>query len=616
MKTAYRSLTAGLLALLSAGAVASSMDDANQEGVAAGKAGTITSTADPNAYFDNYSANPPQSSYYQGGTQTSTDLAAKGQSELTTSDLGQTAQQAYVNNPADSISADSDMIKYSDSVRSNAESLTGLTSGQCTEQQLNKTTYTTHSCQMANNLTQTCTRDATIGTTGARETYDTQLTFSLTGMTGTRVADYWIEYDFTVPDDGTISGGSWVFTMPSSPNDHESGSDFQYTVKVLGQTFTTTFNSSTTINIPAQQVTKGQVIPVLIRHTNGTREDAAANTLLNNFKTGSFTAVATLPLEAVRDTVQAGLQWTDSCPDGMGDAVKMSETCTDPGGTRSVVVGGQTYSVYSDCWQYTTLWQVNEDDTNTCQTYIDDPNCSEGTRTCTQKIGDYCVMQNMTYQCASTVTSTGYLCGTQFYCSDGSCASMEAGTNGNFSEAVSQLAALAAAGKDFAGMDPDTVSAFTGKAMACRKSAAGFSNCCKSSGWGQDVGLAHCNTEEKEIGTAKEKKLVVDVGSYCAKKVLGVCLEKKESYCVFDSKLARIVQDQGRRGQLGISFGSASSPDCRGLKVTELQDVKFDQLDFSDFYDDLNSNVSLPDQSALTERIQSDIKNSLNTTGG
>jgi len=188
---------------------------------------------------------------------------------------------------------------------------------------------------------------------------------------------------------------------------------------------------------------------------------------------------------------------------------------------------------------------------------------------------------------------------------------MQAGQNQNFEAAVSQLAALAAAGKDFAGMDPDSVTAFTGKAMACRKSAAGFSNCCKSGGWGQDAGLAQCNTEEKEIGTGKEKKLVVKVGSYCSKKVLGVCLQQKEGYCVFDSKLARIVQEQGRRDQLGISFGSGSNPDCRGIRVAELQGIKFDHIDFSDFYDDLNSNIKLPDQDALNQRITSDIQNSL-----
>nr|WP_255479115.1 conjugal transfer protein TraN [Arsenophonus endosymbiont of Aphis craccivora] len=58
--------------------------------------------------------------------------------------------------------------------------------------------------------------------------------------------------------------------------------------------------------------------------------------------------------------------------------------------------------------------------------------------------------------------------------------------------------------------------------MAFRKTAIGFSNCCKSIGWGHDIGLASCDSEEKAIGKAKEKGLVVDVGEFCAEDVLGV----------------------------------------------------------------------------------------------
>ena len=609
------SLCAALLAALFACAVqGASMDDANKEGVDAGKAASGTTRADPNGYFDNYSADAPQKDYYKGGTQTDTSIDVAGQAELSTSDLGKAAQESYVNNPADSISYDSDMIKHSDDVRGNAEAIAGGTTGQCVEQEVSKTTYTTHSCVMGNTVMQTCSRKATIETTGSRETYSTQLVLNAGSVTGHRTNDYWVRFDITVPEDGTISSGTWAFLFPASPDYH--GDRLDFSIQVLGQTIRTKVNNSGAFSIATQDVKQGQVISLLIRNNTDGHQDAGADGLLNQLTNGKLIARITLPMEAERDTLSAGIVWTNSCPADMGDAVKLSDSCTDPGGDRTVTVSGKTFTLYSDCWEYTQKWMVNEDDTNTCQSYISDPNCSEGTRTCTQKSGDYCILQSLTYQCAHTVKSTGYVCGSEFYCSDGSCAAMEAGQNQNFEEAVSQLAALAAAGKDFAGMDPDKVTAFTGKAMACRKSAAGFSNCCKSGGWGQDIGLAHCNTEEKEIGTAKEKLLTVKVGSYCAKKVLGVCLEKKEGYCVFDSKLARIVQEQGRRDQLGISFGSGESPDCRGIRIAELQGIKFDAIDFSDFYADLNSQVALPDQDALTKRIQESINSNLSANGG
>ncbi|MCX3311022.1 conjugal transfer protein TraN [Pantoea vagans] len=610
MKKATRiQLLCLLLTCASAGALAASMDASNQEGINAAKSANGTTSADPNSYFDNYTSDAPQRDYYGDPTQTSTNIDVKGQTELSQSELGQTARESYVNNPADKLSYDSDMMKHSDEIRENANAITGVNGNQCVAQELNKTTYTTHSCEMASPLSQSCTRKATIVTTGSRETFNTQLVLNAGDVSGRRIDNYWIQYDITVPQNGTISSGAWEFLYPSAPGYH--GGRLDYSIQVLGQNFRTKINSSGAFSVATQEVKQGQIISLLVRNNSDGHNDQAADNFMKQLASGQMIVRITLPMEAVRDTVSAGIQWTDSCPADMGDAVKMSEVCSDPGGTRSVTVGGKAYSLYSDCWGYTTQWNVFEDDTNTCQAYIDNPNCSEGTRTCTQKIGNLCVYSKLTYQCAHTVKSTGYICGSEFYCSDGSCSAMQAGQNQNFEAAVSQLAALAAAGKDFAGMDPDSVTAFTGKAMACRKSAAGFSNCCKSGGWGQDAGLAQCNTEEKEIGTGKEKKLVVKVGSYCSKKVLGVCLQQKEGYCVFDSKLARIVQEQGRRDQLGISFGSGSNPDCRGIRVAELQGIKFDHIDFSDFYDDLNSNIKLPDQDALNQRITSDIQNSL-----
>ncbi|END33372.1 type-1V conjugative transfer system mating pair stabilization family protein [Escherichia coli P0302308.4] len=41
------------------------------------------------------------------------------------------------------------------------------------------------------------------------------------------------------------------------------------------------------------------------------------------------------------------------------------------------------------------------------------------------------------------------------------------------------------------------VRAFTGQAKFCKKAAAGYSNCCKDSGWGQDIGLANAAVMKK-----------------------------------------------------------------------------------------------------------------------
>ncbi|HAL3014253.1 TPA: conjugal transfer protein TraN, partial [Escherichia coli] len=90
---------------------------------------------------------------------------------------------------------------------------------------------------------------------------------------------------------------------------------------------------------------------------------------------------------------------------------------------------------------------------------------------------------------------------------------------------------------------------------------------------------------------------------------------KKRSYCQFDSKLAQIVQQQGRNGQLRISFGRAKHPDCRGITVDELQKIQFDRLDFTNFYEDLMNNQKIPDSGVLTQKVKEQIADQLKQAG-
>ena len=93
----------------------------------------------------------------------------------------------------------------------------------------------------------------------------------------------------------------------------------------------------------------------------------------------------------------------------------------------------------------------------------------------------------------------------------------------------------------------------------------------------------------KGAGQSEKDKLTVSIGEFCSKRFWDLPGEKR-SYCQFDSKLAQIVQQQGRNGQLHIGFGGASSPDCRGITVAELRGIDFNKLDFTNFMDDLMKN--------------------------
>lgn len=79
--------------------------------------------------------------------------------------------------------------------------------------------------------------------------------------------------------------------------------------------------------------------------------------------------------------------------------------------------------------------------------------------------------------------------------------------------------------------------------------------------------------------------------------------------------VTRSVQQQGRNGQLRISFGSAKHPDCRGITVDELQKIQFNRLDFTNFYEDLMNNQKIPDSGVLTQKVKEQIADQLKQAG-
>ena len=128
---------------------------------------------------------------------------------------------------------------------------------------------------------------------------------------------------------------------------------------------------------------------------------------------------------------------------------------------------------------------------------------------------------------------------------------------------------------------------------------ASFTNCVKKESDG-DVfkGVSDCGHKQKELGVIRSKDLCVHVGTYCAEKdpITQLCLEKKFKYCCFESKLARLVQEQGRK-QLGLTFGDTDNPICRGLTVEELTRIDFEKIDLSGLFSEISKHSQTSDRS-------------------
>ncbi|ELY4007660.1 conjugal transfer protein TraN [Cronobacter dublinensis] len=80
-----------------------------------------------------------------------------------------------------------------------------------------------------------------------------------------------------------------------------------------------------------------------------------------------------------------------------------------------------------------------------------------------------------------------------------------------------------------------------------------------------------------------------EVGTYCKKKVplLG-CVQKATSYCCFNSKLARIIHEQGRPQLKNFNgWGDPGAPQCRGFTPEEFQSIDFAKIDLTEYVEDM-----------------------------
>ena len=168
-------------------------------------------------------------------------------------------------------------------------------------------------------------------------------------------------------------------------------------------------------------------------------------------------------------------------------------------------------------------------------------------------------------------------------------------------------------GWDSNGNCAGTLRIFNGKSHKCRSkdSFAGLigGGCCNK----DDVffGLVDCKSNEKLLAEKNRSKLCHEIGEFCSKKMnLGfkkICIQKSKTYCCFNSKLARIFQEQGRP-QLNKNWGVAENPDCQGFTPEEFQKLDFSQMNLKEFTD----SIQYPDMQNIGSNIKSRINTNLN----
>lgn len=117
-----------------------------------------------------------------------------------------------------------------------------------------------------------------------------------------------------------------------------------------------------------------------------------------------------------------------------------------------------------------------------------------------------------------------------------------------------------------------------------------------------------CTEPEKKLMQMRGSNLCQPVGSYCSNKlnllIATICLEETQSFCCYNSKLAKIVNQQGRP-QIPKGWGAAQAPSCAGFTMAEMELIDFSQMDLGEFIADLTKR--LPDPATVQAGVKAKV---------
>ncbi len=179
---------------------------------------------------------------------------------------------------------------------------------------------------------------------------------------------------------------------------------------------------------------------------------------------------------------------------------------------------------------------------------------------------------------------SGGTCGSVAWCAGADCETRTSQANTAFIDSTAKLNMVMELGGDE--FDRQNLLFFRGERRACRIRWGGLANCCKDSGLLID--LADCTEGERLLAQERHAGNTHYLGTRCAKRIFGVCIRRERVWCVFGSKLGRILQEAAR-AQLGIGWSS-----CRGFTVEEMERIDFEAVDLSEFTENLMDGASEP----------------------
>ena len=523
--------------------------------------------------------NPKETKYYGGVTNVQDTIKQKASLEVDESDAGRSIKKSFVERPMFKVDQDSPGMKKSELITKNADDIIRGVSNEYVD--CNKigekceTIYTNAICNEASRASsRTCVKKLVVSTELKESDRDVTITIGPIDKKSSMVIDLTTGKVLWTDNSKAI-----VSVTPLIPNLSCATLKTDYSFKRKNN-----FGSLKVVTSPS------------CANNFKLRVDVSSGFLRpTNF---------TLTFHFHNQERIISDNWNNGCIASEDDVAKgisklSSEVCTVPKSTK--IINGA--SITRDCWEKTVDYEYGEAKSDNNCDILRRKGCEQIMSSCSVRSGDYCLVHEQTFSCPQSKCSnpTGIICNGTTFCMDGNCADDSYKPNDEFAKETSNLTGAVDASKQF---NQDSFLIFNGKTTECSQSMIGYYNCCNYKGWGVNWGLIKCSDEEKKLAHAREEGLAIKVGRYCAHRVLGICKSHHETYCVFQSKQARIIQEQGRNKQLNKDFGSAKNPNCQGITPEQMQQINFDQIDFSEFYSDLNEKTKAPNIPTEVERVK------------
>jgi conjugal transfer mating pair stabilization protein TraN len=282
--------------------------------------------------------------------------------------------------------------------------------------------------------------------------------------------------------------------------------------------------------------------------------------------------------------------------------------------------------IKKDCWKWEKKYVCRKASLNSfideCSEFKQDKNCKEIARECLYKNqkSNECEHYEVEYNCTNKEIVKRE-CIKNKFCIGDICKEKQRSSHNDFGKSISYLNILAGMkSSDLEGckcpnsketctpneIDTRSCKFFSGNNYVCR-CHTGELNCCGDRGFLR--GIFKCNQSEKDLIPKRQSGLCHHVGSWRGKKL--EFYKKWQSHCCFKSKIAKIIQVQGR-AQLHIEWGDRKNPDCKALTLDEIKRIDFSKIDFSEAFSEfeVKSKASIDGKQPNMKSKIEDLKNS------